>query len=132
MKNLWPALPLVTGLDTKTISHDPEVVRARENDPLGHDLISARMFVSVRQAAQWALKHAAQFPLPLLLMHGSADQLTSARASRQFADQVPRNCTFKLWEGLYHEIHNEPEKQEVFDSLIAWLQAHISYRTEEL
>lgn len=124
MNNLWPTLSLATGLDTKALSHIPEVVRTYENDPLVHDRISVRMFVSVRQAAQWALRHAAQFPLPLLLMHGSADRLTSAEASRQFADCVPSDCTFKLWKGFYHEIHNEPGQQEVFNSLIAWLQTH--------
>ena len=130
INNLWPALPLAAGLDTKALSHDSEVVHDRENDPLIHDRISVRMFISVRKAALWALQHAAQFPLPLLLMYGSADRLTSAGATRQFADRVTGDCTFKLWEGLYHEIHNEPTQQEVFNSLISWLQAHTPVRTK--
>ena len=124
MSNPWPAFSVTTELDTKEFCHDPGVVQAHENDPLVHNRISARMFISVHQAAQWALQHAAEFPLPLLLMHGGADQLTSAGASRRFAEQVPGDCTFKLWEGLYHEIHSEPTKQDVFDFLISWLQAH--------
>ena len=124
MNNLWPSFSMATGLDINASSHDPEIVQSYNNDPLTHNRISIRMFVNISQAAQWALQHAAQFPLPLLLMHGGADRLTSVEASRQFADHVPGDCTFKLWEGLYHEIHNEPEQQEVFNFTIAWLQAH--------
>jgi len=124
MNNLWPAFSTLTGLDINAVSHDPEVVQNYNNDPLTHGRISVRLFVSISQAAQSALQHAAQFPLPLLLMHGSADRIASAEASRQFADCVPGDCTFKLWQGLYHEIHNEPEQQEVLDSIITWLQAH--------
>jgi len=55
-------------------------------------------------------------------MHGTADRLTSHKASQEFASQAP-NCTLKLWEGLYHETHNEPEKEEVIGFMIEWLQA---------
>jgi len=122
--NLWPALPMGNELDPQGLSHDSEVVRAYSNDPLVHARISARLGMDMLWAGEWALEHAAEFPLPLLLMHGGADPLCSAEASRQFADRVPGDCTFKLWDGFYHEIHNEPEKEQVFDFMIAWLQAH--------
>lgn len=125
MDKLWPAFTIANGLDTQDLSHDPEVICAYENDPLIHNRISARLFVSCYQAGWWALEHAVDFKLPLLLMHGSADRMTSAEASRQFADQVPGDCTFKMWEGLYHEIHNEPQQQEVFDFLIDWIKVHV-------
>ncbi len=109
MNHLWPTFSQASGLDTQALSRDPAVVRAYENDPLVHARVSARLFVSTYQAGLWALDHAAEFPLPLLLMHGTADRLTSVEASRQFARRGSGDCTFKLWEGFYHEIHNEPE-----------------------
>jgi len=30
-----------------------------------------------------------------------------------------------VYEGLYHEILNEPEKQKVMDDMIAWFQKHL-------
>ncbi|MBA7568977.1 Monoacylglycerol lipase [subsurface metagenome] len=122
---IWPSFSQKNGLDTKVLSHDPEVVYAYENDPLVHDHISARMFNSIYQAGQWALEHASEFSLPLLLMHGGADRLISVEASREFADKITENCTFKIWDGLYHEIHNEPEKKEVFKFLIDWLDKEV-------
>lgn len=124
MNRLWPTFSQANGLDPQDLSHNPEVVRGYENDPLVHDRISARLFMSVYQAGRWALEHAAEFALPLLLIQGSADRLVSIEASRNFANHVSGDCTFKLWEGLYHEIHNEPEQQDVFSFLITWLEAH--------
>ena len=123
MNNIWPGFTQASGLETAALSHDPAVVKAYENDPLVHDKISARMFVAIYDSGLWALEHAAEFPLPLLLMHGTADRLTSAVASRQFGEAGGKQVTLKLWEGWYHEIHNEPEKAQVFKVMTDWLAA---------
>jgi len=123
---IWPTFSQKNGLDTKALSHDLEVVHSYENDPLVHDRISARMFISIYQAGQWALEHASEFPLSLLLMHGGDDKIISLEASKKFANKISEKCTFKIWDGLYHEIHNEPEKQEVLAFLINWLNEKIS------
>ena len=123
---IWPSFSQKNGLDTKVLSRDPEVVRAYENDHLVHDHISARMFIGVYQAGQWALKHASEFPLPLLLMHGGEDKIISVEASREFANRITKKCIFKIWNSLYHEIHNEPEKEKVFKFLIDWLDKQVS------
>ncbi len=64
------------------------VVSAYENDPLVHDKISARLFVEMYETGLWALEHAAEFPLPLLLMHGTDDPITSAKATQEFAEKA--------------------------------------------
>jgi len=125
MNNILPSFTQSSGLETAALSHDPAVVEAYENDPLVHDKISTRLFVSTYDSGLWALGHAAEFPLPLLLMHGTADRLTSAEASRQFAEAGGKQVTLKLWEGWYHEIHNEPEKTQVFKVMTDWLDKHL-------
>lgn len=122
---IWPSFSQKSGLNTKDLSHVPEVVYAYENDPLAHDNISARMFIGIYQSGQWALEHASEFSLPLLLMHGGDDKIISVKASREFANKKTKNCTLKIWDGLYHEIHNEPEKEEVFKFLIDWLDKEV-------
>ena len=54
----------------------------------------------------------------------TADRITSYEASQEFAGKAP-NCTLKLWDGLYHETHNEPEKGEVLGILVDWVSRHI-------
>ena len=123
---LLPALLQPSGLNPEFLSHDPEIVRAYVEDPLVHDRISSALFLGAYEAGLWALEHAADLPLPLLLMHGAADQLTSPQASEAFCRRAGERCTFKAWDGLYHEIHNEPQKEEVYRTVIAWLENRLA------
>jgi acylglycerol lipase len=120
-----PGLAMPTGLVLDGLSRDHAVIEKYRADPLVHDLVSARFGLDFLNAGEWALEHAAEFPLPLLLVHGTADAITSAQASRDFAAKAGPRCTLKLWEGLYHETHNEPEKAEVLAYMIAWLDQHL-------
>ncbi len=125
MNNIAPGFTQKSGLDTAALSHDPNIVKAYNDDPLVHDKISARLFVGMYETGLWALDHAAEFSLPLLLMHGTADRLTSADASRQFAERGGKKVTWRAWDGLYHEIHNEPEKAKVIKVMIDWMNAQL-------
>ncbi len=124
MDRIYPALLQDTSEDYSLLSRDVAIGQAYAADPLVHGKMSARMFTSLHAAGLWALEHAAEFPLPLLLMHGSADGLTSAAATREFAARAP-NCVYKAWDGFFHEIHNEPEQQQVLDVITEWLSARI-------
>jgi len=119
--SLWPSLTMPNGLERAALSRDTAVVRAYEAEPLVHDKLSARLGMDLLNSGEWALAHAKELPLPLLLMHGSADRLTSPQASEEFARLAGENCTLKIWDGLYHEIHNDPEKVEVLTYMAAWI-----------
>jgi len=125
MYRLWPTLSLPNGLDRQALSRDPEVVRGYNDDPLVHDRLSARLGMDMLQAGLWSLGRAAEFPLPLLLMHGGADRVCSPQASREFAAQVGHRCALRIWEGFYHEIHNESEQGAVFGYLLEWLNGNL-------
>ena len=124
MNGIAPGFTQHSKLDTNGLTHDQTVVTAYNRDPLNHDKISARLFVGIYESGLWALNHAAEFPLPLLLMHGAADPITSAKASQEFADKACDKVTIKVWGGMYHEIHNEFEQAEVFKVMLGWLEKH--------
>jgi acylglycerol lipase len=124
LHNIRPALAQASGLDVTAVSRDPAQVQAYRDNPLNHDKISLRMYFSIVKAGLWALERAAEFSLPLLLMHGGADRLTLAAASREFAAKIKDGCTYKEWDELFHEIHNEPEQQQVFAVMVDWLNQH--------
>jgi alpha-beta hydrolase superfamily lysophospholipase len=122
---LLPRLTIPTGLDPEGLSRDPEVVGGYKQDPLVHDvatLLAARVGI---QAIERAFAHANRFPVPLLLAHGGADPITYPRGSQEFAELVSSDCTLKIWEGLFHEIHNEPERAQVLQSLLDWMKAQL-------
>lgn len=122
--SLLPHLRVKTPLDINKISHDRSEVEKFEKDPLRHPLASLRLMHILVSNGQWCLRHADRLQVPALLMHGNADEFTSVDGSRQFAEKVPgKLLTYKEWDGLYHEMHNEPQRQEIFQFMAGWLSA---------
>ena len=125
MDKIAPGFTQDSRLETAALSRDPEVVKAYVNDPLVHHKISVRFYNSMYESGLWAIEHAPEFPVPLLLMHGSADRLTSFQASREFAERAGKKVTWRAWDGWYHEIHNEPEKAKVLKVMIDWMDQRL-------
>lgn len=124
MRSLWPSFSTSNELEVNWLSRDQAVVQAYRDDPLVHDRVTAT-FLDIREAGVWAVEHAGELSLPLLLMHGDADRITSLRASREFAAGAGDGCTLKIWNGLYHEIHSEPEREDVLSCLARWLNSKL-------
>jgi alpha-beta hydrolase superfamily lysophospholipase len=124
MATVWPTFTIASELEQAALSRDSEVVRAYAADPLVHDRLSARMGIGLIDIGRWLLDHAAEFTRPLLIYCGGKDRLVSPDACREFAAKVKADCTIKIWEGLYHETHNEPEKMEVLAFVTEWMKAH--------
>ena len=125
---LMPAATIPSGLDATTISRDKAVVDKYVNDPLVHDKTSLGLGKSALAAIDLCFAGAKEFAYPLLIMHGKEDKLTYASGSADFAKlagEKNKDVTLKLWDGLYHEIHNEPEQAEVFKMIIEWLDKHM-------
>jgi alpha-beta hydrolase superfamily lysophospholipase len=122
--SIAPAATLPSGLDPNAVSSDPEIVRKYKEDPLVHDTISFGMAKSLIVAIPSVYAHVAEFPVPLLLMHGENDQIAFPVGSEEVASLVKGDCTLKLWEGMSHETHNEPGKEKVFAYLLDWLAKH--------
>ncbi|QMV40000.1 alpha/beta hydrolase [Cohnella cholangitidis] len=112
-----------------SLTTDPVMIERYLNDPLGHGQITAKFFFSVQGAGLWALKHAKDLKLPLLLMHGEDDKVTSIHASKQFAEQLSgANVTWREWPGFKHELLNERGRQEVFHVIRDWLDVQLKAR----
>jgi alpha-beta hydrolase superfamily lysophospholipase len=120
---IWPTLTLGTGVQVADLTHDEASQQAYLNDPIVHHRISSSLGHTMLQAGLWALNHADQLELPMLLMHGTEDRVTSCDSSRQFADRAGPLCTLKLWEGLYHDLHWECEQQQVIQCMVDWMNS---------
>lgn len=124
MVNIYPGFTEKAELNSDAISRDKEEVRKYNADPYNHGKITAGMFFGFYNAGKWAIEHATELKTPLLLMHGTADKLTSPEGTKEFAAKAPQNLvTLKLWDGFYHELHNEPEpdRSQVLSYIIKWL-----------
>lgn len=119
---LVPKLKTVP-LDTQHISRDPLVVQRYENDPLiYHDGVRARTGGEVLKATKQLQSRISRFRYPVLLMHGTADQLTDPEGSRAFYHTISsEDKALDLLEGWYHELINEPGKDEVLKRISSWI-----------
>ena len=129
MVNIYPAFTETAPVDAEAISRDRNEVRKYTEDVHNHGKITAGTFFGMFNAGKWNIEHASELKVPLLLMHGMADRLTSPEGTKEFAANAPKNLvTLKLWEGFYHELHNEPEpdRSEVFAYITNWLNGHLS------
>ncbi len=121
VRNIFPSLPQSTGLDVNYLSKDKTTIEQYKNDPLVHDKITPSFFVEIENAGHFALQNAANIKVPALLIHGSDDKITDAFATETFAAHNPNKCTFKLYQGGYHELHNDIEKNDLLDKIFKFL-----------
>ena len=116
-----PTLSQPTGLDINALSRDPAVIARYQADPLVHDRITVTFFSEVHAAGEAIIDRAAELKIPALVMHGSADHLTSPAGSVDFVAESSGKALLKVWEGFYHELHNEPSWQDVAAFVLAWI-----------
>lgn len=116
----------VLQLDAEAVSRDPEVVRAYRTDPLNHTgRMVARTGAELMAAALAMPRRLPALTLPLLVLHGTADRLVPPAASEVVrAHAGSPDLTVRVYEGLFHEPHNEPERDDVLADVVAWLDAH--------
>ncbi len=115
-------------LEATQISRDPKVVQDYLDDPLVHNgKASARLVVELFQNMERVERDRAKITLPIFVMHGEADAMTTSEGSEQFQRAVgSSDKSLKIYKGLYHEIFNEPERLEVMADLANWLDARIT------
>lgn len=118
-----PRLSFPTGLDADALSHDPALVARYRNDPLVHDKITPRANQATFARGEEFIRRAAEVRVPFLLLHGTDDRLSDPEGSRRFfANATAPGRAFKLYPGLYHEIFNELQQEEVFTDIERWLE----------
>jgi alpha-beta hydrolase superfamily lysophospholipase len=119
---LAPSAKINNTLDVTGLARDPEVVAKYQADPLVHPFISPRLALDMFSNGDYCMEHAAEFPVPLLLMQGTADRLVNPAKTKAFALAAPLSkVTYKEYEGYYHELHNESEKADVLKVMVGWL-----------
>ncbi|MFN3982236.1 MAG: serine aminopeptidase domain-containing protein, partial [Caldilinea sp.] len=117
-----PTFALDTKLDPSTISRDPAEVQRYQSDPLVHSKTSARAGAEGMAALEWVQAHAGELRVPLLLYHGTGDRLVPLEGSRSFfANAGSADKTFHELPGVFHESHNDLEREALFQIIVAWL-----------
>ena len=126
MGAIAPGLPL-QALDSSAVSRDPAVVNAYNTDPLVyHGKIPGGVARALLLVGETMPRRAPSLTAPLLVVHGSDDRLIAADGSRQLVAAVgSSDVELKIYPGLYHEVFNEPEQEQVLDDVVSWINARL-------
>lgn len=108
------------------VCSDPAVVKAYKNDPLVAKQVSFGLFYCLFAGVDWNKQNSSKLVDSVLLLHGCNDGLVSEKDSRDlFGDIASADKTLKIYTFLFHEIFNEPSKDEVIGDVISWLEKRV-------
>jgi alpha-beta hydrolase superfamily lysophospholipase len=124
LSKIAPKLTLDNEINVNDISRNEDVVAAYVNDELVHGRVSARFFTSFL-AAEKKLKGSRKLSCPILYLVAMADRIVEPNGAREAFDRLESEKKWIGYDGFYHEIFNENERERVFADLENWLSTPI-------
>jgi alpha-beta hydrolase superfamily lysophospholipase len=122
----------VFGIDSSGVSRDPAVVADYDADPLNyHGKLPARTVKELTETVGSFPVHVDRLTLPILTMHGTDDRITPPAGSEMVIERASsEDKEIIRYDGLYHELLNEPERERVLGDVVAWMQARLNLATK--
>ncbi len=130
LRHLVPTMAVSNGMGPNRLKvcHDVSVLDAYDADALVYKKITVGLAAVIGEASAEALARADEIRVPLLVMHGEDDVIALPEGSQRLAAGASGDVTLKLWPGLYHFIHHEPDgaKEQVLAFAADWLDRHLT------
>jgi acylglycerol lipase len=115
-----------SNLNYEELSRNPSVIKDHETDPLRFESVTPRFGIEALRAADDAFKSAQFIAMPILLQQAGLDNYIDPVKNKQFFDNLAsKDKTWKLYDGLYHELHVEPESRLVLGDMEDWLEKRL-------
>lgn len=121
LADILPALPIPTGMNLGDLCTDPSVVAATQADPLYHLVMTPRAWREITAGQRHLAAEKDRIAVPLFFGLAGNDRIVSRLTSQRFAGSLAGDVTVRVYDGLFHEILNEPRQGEVFADLEPWL-----------
>ena len=125
LSTVWPSFAMRRPVHAgEVLSHDPQVKTSYLNDPLVHFTVSCRFYTEMRARLEQLPRVLPQFTVPVLVLQAGEDRIASADATRQLFSLVgSAQKRLIVYDGLYHEILNEVEKERAIQDLVTWVRS---------
>jgi alpha-beta hydrolase superfamily lysophospholipase len=122
MSRVLPKLRVLQ-LESSDVSRDPEVVERYRNDPLVFNgKVTARLAEQLISEMSSLQENLGRINLPMLVLHGSEDRITSIEGSKMLHEKISsQDKKVIIYDGLYHEVYNEPEQEAVMTDVLNWM-----------
>jgi alpha-beta hydrolase superfamily lysophospholipase len=126
LSRVWPRFSVRTGMDLSGLARDPVVVETVLADPLFHRVGTARLSTEVAAAIARVQAAAARFPLPLLVLHGSADRMVPPDGSRAFVARVGHpDRELREYAGAFHVLFADLDRERALTDVERWIAARL-------
>ena len=119
--DVLPSFPIPTGLDYEAISRDPEIVRVFREDPLCHEVMTPRAWRESEAHRAVLQTERDRIGVPLQFLLAGDDRIVSTPAATTFARSLRGDVVTRTYQGMYHNIFHEPDRDQVFSDLAPWL-----------
>lgn len=127
---IMPKVSINSGIISHFLSHDKNIIMEHKCDPLILRKIPLRLVSELNESGRIIMRNRHKFNKPVLLMHGTDDRITSYKATADLSNYTSDITTLKLWEGAYHELHNETEKVEIFQFILRWIRQKTTFQNK--
>jgi alpha-beta hydrolase superfamily lysophospholipase len=122
----FPRIIVSSPIRAEDVSRELREVHKYKNDPMIHNKISLGFLKDVLENGITGKRSIHRINVPLLVMHGSADKITSFNASKEFVMNSGPKTTFISWPGAFHELHNDLDRDGVRENILNWMNEQIS------
>jgi alpha-beta hydrolase superfamily lysophospholipase len=119
--DILPRLPIPTGLAYHEISKDPAIVERFHHDPLCHQKMTPRAYTEAMHNLEVLQAERERIHAPLFIALAGEDHIVSTPAAEQFARGIGGDVKVRRYDGMYHNILHEPDRERVYADLAPWL-----------
>ena len=121
LKNIFPSLRLNNRLNSNHLSKNKEIVKKYVEDELVHNKISLNLYSEVMSAIDNVKQKASRIKINIFLYHGKSDKIISSNGTSE-VNKLLKKCELKLYDNVYHEPHNDLEKEEVYINILEFIK----------
>jgi lysophospholipase len=121
LARVTPHLALSNEIKISQLTHDIEKQNEAKKDPLFHSKASPGIYVSLNQWVDEILDKPQEIEVPLCIAVGSDDPVCNPNATEKYYQELNTHKKFLNFQGFYHEIFNEVERQKVYEELLKWI-----------
>ena len=116
------------GISSQDLTRNEEIIDETDNDGLMLKKVTYRWYNLIVEKMKETMDHIKDIKqLPALIMYGTEDKILETDAIIELKDKLASNeLYFKAWNGLYHEIHNEPERDQVMRYVLTFLNNSVN------
>ena len=120
---LLPSIRVHKDAPIEKLTADPAMQDRIARDGLRHGKLSIYLATQLLAQGRWAVDHAREIDVPVLIMDGEADEMVDRDATAGASTRIGRNATHVTWPGGRHDLLHDVDRGAVIERTFTWLES---------